>query len=466
MLARVRSSLDRRKLFTYYPAKGPLRRELYPKHMRFFAAGLRHRIRMMMAANRIGKTEGCGLYEVTLHMTGKYPQWWRGRRFDRPVRVWVAGDNSKTVREILQVKLLGPWAAFGTGLIPGDDLVDWKAKAGVAESIDTFSVRHVSGGVSTGVFKTYEAGRISFQGSEQDVILLDEEPPVTTALEIYSECLTRIMTTGGVVMLTFTPLFGTTKLIKHMRESRVFEVGATWDDVPHLGAAEKAELWANTPAYMRDARAKGIPQRGSGVVFPVAESTITVEPFLIPQIWPCIGGMDFGWDHPSAAVKIAHDRDSDTLYVVGTYREREKTPLQFAAGVRPWGKWLPWAWPADGLRKDKDPRAGKMLAELYREEGLEMLDKPASFSDEKLEHSVEDGIMLMLTMMQTGRFKVMSHLTDWFQEFRDYYRENGIIVADGEDLMSATRYAVMMRRHARCKPTRSLDRGKANWRTV
>ena len=61
---------SRRKLLTYFPETGPLRRELYPKHCEFFAAGLTHRERLMLAANRVGKTEGVGGYEMTLHLTG------------------------------------------------------------------------------------------------------------------------------------------------------------------------------------------------------------------------------------------------------------------------------------------------------------------------------------------------------------------------------------------------------------
>jgi hypothetical protein len=102
--------LDRRKLWTYYPPAGPLRRELYPKHMAFFAAGAKHRERLMLAANRVGKTEGVGVYELVLHLTGFYPEWWDavgGRRFNRPIMAWAAGDTGKTVRDILQTKLLG-----------------------------------------------------------------------------------------------------------------------------------------------------------------------------------------------------------------------------------------------------------------------------------------------------------------------------------------------------------------------
>src|SRR3954454_13503795 len=93
---------SRNKIRTYYPNEGPLRRELYPKHMACFAAGAIHRERLMLAANRVGKTEGVGAYETTVHLTGQYPPWWEGPRFHKPIKAWAAGDTSKTVRDILQ----------------------------------------------------------------------------------------------------------------------------------------------------------------------------------------------------------------------------------------------------------------------------------------------------------------------------------------------------------------------------
>ena len=50
LLEELARRTDRRRLYTYYPDEGPLRRELYPKHQAFLAAGLTNRIRMMMAA--------------------------------------------------------------------------------------------------------------------------------------------------------------------------------------------------------------------------------------------------------------------------------------------------------------------------------------------------------------------------------------------------------------------------------
>ena len=104
---RIERATARRKLDTYYPDAGPLRRELYPKHLKFFRGGLEHRERLFMAANRVGKTEGVGGYETTLHLTGEYPAWWPGKRFDRPISAWVAGKNNETTRDILMAKLMG-----------------------------------------------------------------------------------------------------------------------------------------------------------------------------------------------------------------------------------------------------------------------------------------------------------------------------------------------------------------------
>lgn len=200
----------RNRLVTYYPDDGPLRRELYPKHLEFFRAGKEYRERLMLAANRVGKTEGVGGYETVLHLTGLYPDWWEGRRFEQPIRAWAAGDTGKTVRDIIQLKLLGSPGEFGTGLIPGDCLERTTAKAGISDAIDSVLVKHVSGGTSLIVLKSYDQRRESFQGTEQDLIWLDEEPP----LAIFSECLIRTMTTNGLMMLTFTPLLGISDVVK------------------------------------------------------------------------------------------------------------------------------------------------------------------------------------------------------------------------------------------------------------
>lgn len=184
--------------------------------MEFFAAGAEHLERCMMAANRIGKTFGVGGYEVALHLTGRYPDWWKGRRFDRPTSTWVAGDTRTTTRDIVQMALLGDVAAgdMGTGLIPGDDIIGKpQPMQGVPGGIDTVKVRHASGGKSSLAFKSYDQGRRTFQGTKKDVIWCDEEPPI----EVYEEAMLRLTSTtpgepSGLMICTFTPLLGLSKV--------------------------------------------------------------------------------------------------------------------------------------------------------------------------------------------------------------------------------------------------------------
>lgn len=224
-----------------------------------------------------------------------------------------------------------------------------------------------------------------------------------------------------------------------------YVVMATWQDVPHLSPEDQADLLASIPEYQRDARTKGIPQLGSGAVFPISEEEIKCDAFPIPDHWAQIGGMDFGWDHPFAAAHLAHDRDSDTIYVVNGYRKSQATPLIHCDAIRQWGfPNMPWAWPHDGQQHGKGD--GQQLAKLYRDHNLNLLSDFAKFADGG--YGLEAGIMMMLQYMQGGRFKVFRHIADFFEEMRLYHRKDGVIVKVREDLISSVRYAMMMRRFA------------------
>ena len=218
----------------------------------------------------------------------------------------------------------------------------------------------------------------------------------------------------------------------------------TIHDAEHYTPEQRAAIIASYPAHERKARAEGIPSLGSGRVFPVDEDAITVKAFEIPEGWAQIGGIDFGWDHPTGACRLAWDRDTDTIYVTASYGVREATPLIHAAALKPWGDWLPWAWPHDGLQHDKG--SGEALAEQYRRQGLALLPVRATF--ENGGNGLEAGVSEMLDRMQTGRWKVFAHLEDWLAEFRLYHRNDGLIVKLCDDRISAARYAMMMKRYA------------------
>ncbi len=430
---------SRKRFFDYFPDTGPLRRDLYTKHITFFRAGALYRERAAIAANRVGKTEGMGGYEMVCHLTGLYPEWWDGKRFDHPIDAWASGDTAETTRDIIQQKLVGPpekEEEWGTGLIPGDLLLGYERRThGVKNSLDSVMVRHVSGGVSVLGFKSYEQGRKKFQGTAKHVIWNDEEPPE----DIYDEELLRTMTCGGIVMNTFTPLSGITNVVlrfmpggKMPDEMLVrFTIQADWNDAPHLDEKTKAELYGTLPPHQRDARSKGIPVLGSGAIYPVDEEFIKVPDFIIPAHWPRAYGMDVGWNC-TAAIWGALDRETETGYLYACYKRGQAEPPIHASAVKLRGDWIPGV--IDPASRGGSQKDGEKLFNLYRDEKLVL-----SLAD----NAVEAGVQDVWTALSTGKLKVFKSLAPWFDEFRIYRRADngrGTIVKVNDHLMDCTRY--------------------------
>ena len=94
-------------------------RDKYPKHIEFMNAGSSYIERAFVAANRVGKSMAGG-YEMVCHLTGKYPHWWQGKRFNRPVTAWMAGDRGDSIRDGVQ-RIINGQSETGTGLIPRED---------------------------------------------------------------------------------------------------------------------------------------------------------------------------------------------------------------------------------------------------------------------------------------------------------------------------------------------------------
>ncbi len=453
MNAQVELALSRRRLDFYKP---------YPKQQLFHELGGVYGVtdRLLIAANQVGKTLSAAA-ELGMHVTGQYPAWWKGHRFVCENTWWAAGTTSQATRDTVQRMLLGRGEnEWGTGMLPGRNIVKIKkAVHGVSEAVETVIVRHdVTKKDSIIVFKTYDQGRERWQGETLDGVWYDEEPPI----EIYTEGKTRLQVRGGISMMTFTPLQGMSDVVlRFLKEKPPGSVSMTMtiDDALHYTKEQREKIVAGYLPHEREARSKGIPVMGSGRVFPIDEELIKCVPIVIPYFWPRIAGLDIGWDHPTAVVWYAWDRDTDTIYVYDCHRLREQTPLVHAAAINARGPWIPVAWPHDGLQHDKG--SGKAIANQYRTHGCNMLRDHATHPPKIGEKEgsggfgVEAGVMEMLDRMQTGRYKVFNNLNDWFEEFRMYYRKDGLIDPKGDDLMSASRVASMMIRHAKTKVTRN-----------
>ena len=434
----------------------------YPYQQKFHKTGSEANQRLLMAANRIGKSFS-GAAEMSYHLTGLYPDWWEGRRYDNPITAWAGGVSNETTRDIVQYELLGSPDdpdAFGSGAIPKSKIIKTERKPGVPNAKSVALIQHVTGGNSSLHFKAYEMGVDKWQGRSVDCIWLDEEP----SRELYSQAVTRTLDRKGMVYMTFTPESGMTETVASFMNN--LQPGqsltnATWDDASeavtsmkgnsgHLNESVMAQILSSYSPHEREMRRYGRPSIGSGLVFPVQEDKIMIDPMQLEDHWPRIAGIDFGWDHPTAVVWVAWDKDEDELYIYDCYRQSKASPSVHAASIRTRSESVPIAYPHDGNRRDSMGNPG--LADQYRSLGcnmmLEHFTNPPALGQNKGGNSVEEGLMDMLQYMEDGRFHVFNTLTDWFEEFRMYHRKGGKVVPFKDDLMSATRYAVLSRRFA------------------
>lgn len=437
------------KFSLMFPAEGKFRRELYAKHMQFFADGKWAQYRAFIGGNGTGKTEGGG-FEMVCHLTGEYPDWWAGYRFNRPIQAWCAGDTTKTSRNIIQAKLFGTkdyrGAEFGTGIIPGAKVGKPSPSNQLSGLIDTVPIKHKSGKWSSLELKSYEQGRDAFQGTEIDFIWLDEQCPT----EIYEECLHRFRgpSVDGRLILTFTGLKGATDLalmflpeladkmtLEDMRKHSRARVVCAMEEVPHLTPEEIAQKLGNTTGAARETRRTGIPYTGSGRIYKVDESVFVVEPFLVPRYWARVWAADFGFGSEengsgTACIWGAWDRENDIVYLYQEYFQAEMPRSVHAAAIKGRGAWIPGVGDYAGKADD-----GKTTLQAYTALGLDI--SPAN-------KSVEAGIDSVTERLSQGRLKVFSTCQRWLNEYRLYqFAPNGTIRKERDHLMDSTRYLVM-----------------------
>lgn len=422
---------------------------------------------LAMTGNRCGKTY-TGAYIMACHLTGIYPVWWLGRKYDRPTECWAAGISTDTTRDILQSELLGDWKnpeAFGTGMIPKELIVDTVRREGKPGCVQAAMVRHVSGGISSLIFKSYEMSQDKFMGTAIDVIWLDEECPK----DIYTQCVTRTATRGGIVYLTFTPEHGLTELVKdfiYELKPGQFMVQASWDDAPHLDDAIKEQLMSVYSPAERKMRVSGQPSIGSGVVFPILEDRIICSPFDIPDHWFRCIGIDLGFDHPNAIACLAWDPETDNFYLYDERSESGETIGMHADAIRAkGGHQIPVIVPHDAFKHD-GATSGKRFVTLLEEFGLNVVMHPFSNppgpDGKHGGNSVEYGVNWMMTKMDQGSFKVFPNCTKFLQEMKLYHRKDGKIIDRNDDMISAVRYgAIMMSRHG--QPGGVFKSGGYNW---
>lgn len=435
----------------------------------------------MMAANRVGKTLGAAS-KTAYHLTGMYPDWFPGHRFKSGTSCWAAGVTAESTRDIIQQVLLGKLNvdtgadAWGNGLIPRDRILRHTLKAGVKDAIDEVFIRHVSGDTSYLGFKTIQQGPAKFQGTAKHHIWLDEEPDDKheQMIDILMECVTRNMTIPGAsTLITYTPCHGMTPMCSLLlgdyrpegRDGAVFDVAmkvvnASWEDVTHLGAAEKEKLRAlYSMAGDLESRSQGIPTLKEGLVYPFSLKEITCDPFPIPKHFLTVIGADVAKSGTWGGTRHFTDPATDIDYVVDDYKKANISRDEYAMAILKWG---------EGVYVAVDPSANqteidgtKTMRELRRL-GLN------AYNAKNQVGGHAGGIQTVFDRFAADRLKIFKTCRELIREIQFYHWKNNKIVKRNDHCVDPMRYAVMARENARplsyWKKTRSKTRVRPGWR--
>lgn len=435
--------LERRKkynkLSSAYPETGPLSRDKYFRQMEFFNATAKYKQVLFSASNRSGKTYSAA-FIVTCHLTGLYPDWYKGHRFTAPNPWLIVGQTSLTTTAILQKELLGDNGDFGSGMIP-KHLLDFDtlpAATKVGVSVSGFKVKHVSGGYSTVNFRSQEQGILSLVGVVANIWA--DEP---LKLELYTELLTRTATIDGLFLCTATPILGFDSFLREFcagewRTGEInkhkYVVSQTWEETPHLSPDTIEMLLNSYPPHQRDCRSRGIPMMGSGAVYPVSEDMITTQPFEIPPYWKRWVGCDVGWKF-WAAVWFAENPDTNEIFVTGEYKLGETIAAIHAENIKARGH-FPIA--IDTAAHGRSQNDGVVIYDQLADKGLDL---------HNADKAVEAGLWEVLELMTTGRLKIFSTCREVLKDVLNMSRdEKGkIIDKSSYHMADALRYGVTTR---------------------
>jgi len=393
-------------------------------------------------------------------MTGLYPSWYTGVRFDKPIQAALGGETAQSTRDLLVNRLLGPPEDRGAGYFPMGTFLDTdvtKMSGGVANQIDYFRVKHhdkngrVDGYSKAYVF-SYSTGWRRLQGYSLDLVAIDEEPE----LLVYEELSARTNATGGYVDIAMTPLQGETELYlmfedpeQEIKELIDYGIGSA----EHMSVTQREHLlkkYENNP--LAEARLYGRPVATTGLVYNIPQHLVTVEDFMMPDLSSQVIGIDLAhtvgkW----SAVKLGTDTQAGITYVVQDFKAEDITVADFASRLHAMGgASIPVAWPHDAMRQTS---SGTVVSQL-RDLGINVLSESAHQVDRmsgKKTRAVMTIIETALDMMAQGLLLFMARgTTQLLTEMRRYRHKGGKIAPRQEDhCIDAMHKALMMLQYSR-----------------
>ena len=437
-----------------------LHREQCPKHMEFIEATKNHRVCVLLACNRAGKSYLLS-YTVACHALGYYPDWWTGKQFKRCSHIMVMGANYDQLRLALQKYLIGSFDDPGTGFIPKDSLLIDKCRTvhGVSNVFKLLKVQRLDGTVCTIEFGSTDAGSQRLAGAQFNLVIIDEP----TTLDIYAELLMRttVVDNGdpndrqGQVLLNFTAVDGWIPLLDHFLPNKTIPKSGVGpqgeyisqiqlEDVPEFILTDemKEGMIRTTPPHQLAARTTGIPSIGASAVYPVPIDVWTCKSFKIPGWWPRAYAVDPGIKNVGA-IFATQNPETGQIYIYDeyqTYASDATSNLSQLIGItcmqirtRLLGDWMLGMADPNSI-KQLVGDGGLRLLNIYRENGLHLM-RPETTNREA-------GIAIVLEWLSAGKIQVfMDRCPVLVREIAQYSRdEKGDPVRRNDHEVDALRY--------------------------
>lgn len=329
------------------------------------------RNRWVLGGNRTGKTEA-GATECVWLARGTHPY----RKIGRALNGWVVSLSAEMQRDVAQKKLL---SYIDPEWIRGIRMREGSASDPEGGVIDYIQIECVHGGVSTIGFKNCAQGREKFQGTSQDFIWFDEEPPE----DVYQECLMRTLDNGGLIFGTMTPLKGMTWVynaiyLNQGNDPEVWYVAMSWADNPYLSAQAVAQMTAALSEEELATRRNGRFVALNGLVYGEFDEAVhVIDPFDIPREWQDLISIDPGMSNPLSAHWYAADHEGN-VYVVAEHYRAGVGIDEHMADIDRISRELEWKRDGygrldalmDAAADQHTLQAEKSVAELFREKGL------------------------------------------------------------------------------------------------
>jgi phage terminase large subunit-like protein len=432
-------------------------------HQRAFFATAGSDRRGILAANRIGKTVST-CYETAMHLTGQYPDWWKGHRFDGAITAMVAGEGWSQVAMVLQNELLGTQDVkitdnLGTGAIPKSALVTETMRNDGANCMG-IEVRHVSGAKSYLLFANYTQEVRQMQGFKLNLAVFDEQPPD----DFFSEIVTRTATTQGKILCSFTPLKGLNGLVSKFwnREAGYDFIRVAWDDVPEYDPWGEAFLLKSTREQLerdylpheREARIAGKPVMGQGAVFQIRSwptyATGAYDFRTMPGIHRIIA-LDLGLVNDRTVITLMYwhpgEREAWLHRQICVSGIEEANPTNYINHLmRPEVFGTPIVLPADAGTAGRYTMSALSIRELLEQYELNVVSKPIMNPPDSQGRTTNHkayGINIMRQMLEAGTFHVNENCVDFLREAQNYHVDPQGRFSDPDDTIDSARYALL-----------------------